>query len=37
MGMEQIIVAFESPKSCDRVREIVENSGTASCLSLIHI
>lgn len=32
MGMEQIIVAFESPKSCDRVREIVENSGTASCI-----
>lgn len=32
MGMEQIIVAFESPKSCDRVQEIVENSGTASCI-----
>jgi len=32
MEMEQIILAFESPKSCERVREIIEGSGTAACL-----
>lgn len=32
MEMEQIIVAFESAKSCERVREIIESSGTAACV-----
>lgn len=30
--MDQILVAFESEKTCHRVREILERSGTASCL-----
>ena len=30
--MEKVIVAFESEKSCWRVKEILENSGTASCV-----
>ena len=30
--MEKIIVAFESRKSCDRVREILESSGVATCI-----
>lgn len=32
MEMDQVIVAFENAKSCDRIREIVESSGTASCI-----
>lgn len=32
MEMEKVIVAFENAKSSDRVREIVESSGTASCV-----
>lgn len=32
MEMEKVIVAFESAKSCDRVREIIESSGTAACI-----
>ena len=31
--MEKVIVAFESEKSCWRVKEILENSGTASCVT----
>ena len=30
--MEQVIVAFESPKSAGRIKEILETSGTASCI-----
>lgn len=30
--MEQVIVAFESEKTCGRIKDILENSGTASCL-----
>lgn len=30
--MEQVIVAFESEKTCRRIKDILENSGTASCL-----
>ena len=30
--MEKIVLAFESEKSCGRIREIVENSGLASCV-----
>lgn len=30
--METVIVAFESEKSCKRVRELLENSGTAECI-----
>lgn len=30
--MEQVIVAFESEKTCRRVKEILESSGTAACL-----
>lgn len=30
--MEQVIVAFENPKSAFRVREVLESSGTASCI-----
>ena len=30
--MEQVIVAFESTKSALRVKEILESSGTASCI-----
>ncbi len=30
--MEKVIVAFESEKTCCRVKEILENSGTASCI-----
>lgn len=30
--MEKVIVAFESEKSCKRVRELLENSGTAECI-----
>lgn len=32
MEMENVIVAFESAKSCERVREILESSGTANCI-----
>ena len=32
MEMDKVIVAFESPKSCERVREIIESSGTAACI-----
>lgn len=32
MKMDKVIVAFESPKSCDRVRDIIESSGTATCI-----
>ena len=31
--MDQVIVAFASEKTCLRVREILEHSGTASCLT----
>ena len=30
--MEKVIVAFESDKSCLRVKEILETSGTAACI-----
>ena len=30
--MDQVIVAFENPKSAFRVREVLESSGTASCI-----
>lgn len=30
--MEQVIVAFESEKTCQRIKDILENSGTAFCL-----
>lgn len=30
--MEKVIVAFESDKSCRRVKEILEGTGTASCI-----
>lgn len=30
--MDQIILALESEKSCRRAKEILESSGTASCL-----
>jgi response regulator NasT len=30
--MDQVIVAFESAKNCERVREIIEGSGVASCI-----
>lgn len=30
--MEKVIVAFESDKSCWRVKEILESSGTAACI-----
>ncbi len=33
MEMERIIVAFENPKSSERVREIIEGSGTALCVA----
>lgn len=32
MEIEHVIVAFESAKSCERVRDILESSGTASCV-----
>lgn len=32
MEMEKVIVAFESGKSCERVRDILEGSGTAACI-----
>lgn len=32
MEMEKVIVAFESGKSCERVRDILESSGTAACI-----
>lgn len=32
MEMEHVIVAFESAKSCERVRDILESSGTAACV-----
>lgn len=32
MEMDKVIVAFENVKSAERVREILENSGTASCI-----
>lgn len=31
--MDQVIVAFESEKTCRRIRDILESSGTASCLT----
>lgn len=30
--MEKVIIAFESDKSCWRIKEILENSGTATCI-----
>ena len=30
--MEQVIVAFENPASCKRIREVLEGSGTAACV-----
>ena len=30
--MDKVIVAFESDKSCWRVKEILETSGTAACI-----
>lgn len=30
--MEKVIVAFENDKSCWRIKELLENSGTASCV-----
>lgn len=30
--MEKIVVAFENSRSCQRVREILERSGTAECI-----
>ncbi len=30
--MDQIIVAFESERTCRRIKDILESSGTASCL-----
>lgn len=30
--MEKVIVAFESDKSCQRIKEILETSGTAACI-----
>lgn len=32
MEMEKVVVAFENAKSSERIREIVEASGTASCM-----
>lgn len=32
MKLESVIVAFESEKSCERIREILESSGTADCV-----
>lgn len=32
MEREQIIVAFENPKSGERVREVIESSGVADCI-----
>lgn len=32
MVMDQVIIAFESAKNCERVREIIESSGVASCI-----
>ena len=32
MDMEQVIVAFENTKSASRIKEILETSGTASCI-----
>lgn len=32
MNMDKVIVAFESQKSCERVRDIIESSGTAACI-----
>lgn len=31
--MDQVIVAFESEKTCRRIRDILESSGAASCLT----
>ena len=30
--MESVIVAFESERSCERIRDILESSGTAACI-----
>ena len=30
--MDKVIVAFESEKSCRRIKEILENAGAASCI-----
>ena len=30
--MEQVIVAFENTKNAGRIKEILESSGTASCV-----
>lgn len=32
MEMESVIVAFESERSCERIRDILESSGTAACI-----
>ena len=32
MEMDKVIVDFERTKSCERVREIIESSGTAACI-----
>ena len=32
MKLETVIVAFESGKSCERIRDILESSGTAECI-----
>ena len=32
MEMESVIVAFESDRSCERIRDILETSGTATCI-----
>lgn len=31
--MEKVIVAFESEKSCRRIKELLESSGTAACVA----
>ena len=32
MKMENVVVAFESQRSCERIRDILESSGTAACI-----
>lgn len=33
MEKEPVVVAFESPKNCERIREILEGAGVASCIT----
>ena len=32
MEMEPVVVAFESPKNCERIRDILEGGGVAACI-----